>query len=153
MRLNYDTAKENHSNSSMVNNVSYGATTSPSSQHSITRGADDEEDVDDEEVVRLEAEEPDTAMENISRKSQWILLAVASGACAAFNGVFAKLYVVAFPFSARALHCMAWEGFSCLSISYAIMRRDVIARPRVAHTLVFALAASIRKHRIIMSRT
>jgi hypothetical protein len=30
-------------------------------------------------------------MENLSRKSQWIVLAVASGACAAFNGVFAKL--------------------------------------------------------------
>jgi hypothetical protein len=30
-------------------------------------------------------------MENMSRKSQWIALALASGACAAFNGVFAKL--------------------------------------------------------------
>jgi hypothetical protein len=30
-------------------------------------------------------------MENLSRKSQWIVLALASGACAAFNGVFAKL--------------------------------------------------------------
>jgi hypothetical protein len=30
---------------------------------------------------------------NLSRKSQWIILAVTSGACAAFNGVFAKLYV------------------------------------------------------------
>lgn len=27
------------------------------------------------------------------RQNQWIVLAVASGACAAFNGVFAKLYV------------------------------------------------------------
>lgn len=27
----------------------------------------------------------------LSRRSQWIVLAVASGACAAFNGVFAKL--------------------------------------------------------------
>jgi hypothetical protein len=32
-------------------------------------------------------------MENKSRKSEWIILAIASGACAAFNGVFAKLYV------------------------------------------------------------
>jgi chemotaxis response regulator CheB len=32
-------------------------------------------------------------MENLSRKSQWIVLALASGGCAAFNGVFAKLYV------------------------------------------------------------
>ena len=30
----------------------------------------------------------------MSRRSQWLILAVASGACAAFNGVFAKLYVV-----------------------------------------------------------
>lgn len=33
----------------------------------------------------------DSDMENLSRKSQWIVLALASGACAAFNGVFAKL--------------------------------------------------------------
>lgn len=43
------------------------------------------EDEDDEE------QDEEHIMENISRKSQWILLAVASGACAAFNGVFAKL--------------------------------------------------------------
>lgn len=30
-------------------------------------------------------------LENMSRKSQWIILAVASGCCAAFNGMFAKL--------------------------------------------------------------
>ncbi|RDW69487.1 hypothetical protein BP6252_08507 [Coleophoma cylindrospora] len=35
------------------------------------------------------AEEMD--LSKASRKTQWILLAVASGACAAFNGVFAKL--------------------------------------------------------------
>jgi hypothetical protein len=35
-------------------------------------------------------------MENLSGKSQWIVLALASGACAAFNGVFAKLYVMSF---------------------------------------------------------
>lgn len=29
-----------------------------------------------------------------ARQNQWIVLAVASGACAAFNGVFAKLYVL-----------------------------------------------------------
>ena len=41
------------------------------------------------------AEEAETTaeMENLSKKSQWIVLALASGACAAFNGVFAKLYV------------------------------------------------------------
>lgn len=45
-------------------------------------------------------EAPDASMDlsSLSRKSQWITLAVASGACAAFNGVFAKLYVF-FPHS------------------------------------------------------
>ena len=28
-----------------------------------------------------------------ARRNQWVVLALASGACAAFNGVFAKLYV------------------------------------------------------------
>lgn len=35
----------------------------------------------------------DMDLSSMSRKSQWIILAIASGACAAFNGVFAKLYV------------------------------------------------------------
>ncbi|KAI1007928.1 hypothetical protein K3495_g301 [Podosphaera aphanis] len=30
-------------------------------------------------------------MDNMSTQTQWIILAIASGACAAFNGVFAKL--------------------------------------------------------------
>jgi hypothetical protein len=34
-----------------------------------------------------------------TRRTQWIVLALASGACAAFNGVFAKLSV---PLSERA---------------------------------------------------
>lgn len=38
-----------------------------------------------------EEEDPEMDLQNMSRKSQWIILAVASGACAAFNGVFAKL--------------------------------------------------------------
>jgi hypothetical protein len=38
-------------------------------------------------VEEREADE----MDNMSRRTQWIVLAVASGACAAFNGVFAKL--------------------------------------------------------------
>lgn len=41
-----------------------------------------------------EAEDEEDKMENLSRKSQWIVLAIASGGCAAFNGVFAKLYVM-----------------------------------------------------------
>ena len=40
-----------------------------------------------------EAEEDEMNIQNMSRKSQWIILALASGGCAAFNGVFAKLYV------------------------------------------------------------
>lgn len=33
------------------------------------------------------------------RQNQWMVLAIASGACAAFNGVFAKLYDLAFDIS------------------------------------------------------
>jgi hypothetical protein len=117
--LNHDTAKEN--NSSSVNNLSYGASTSPS-QQSITRGDEEE---DEEVQVLLEAEEQnDTAMDSISRKSQWILLAVASGACAAFNGVFAKLYVA---FSLLICFCACIAGFGgllygCPSTFSAIMK-------------------------------
>ncbi|KAG9244339.1 hypothetical protein BJ878DRAFT_582658 [Calycina marina] len=41
----------------------------------------------------IEGEEDDRQMERLSlgKTSQWIVLAVASGGCAAFNGVFAKL--------------------------------------------------------------
>ncbi|KAF7886259.1 hypothetical protein EAF00_010362 [Botryotinia globosa] len=68
---------------------SYNATTiskptSSSNRERIESELELEEDDDEEE-------EQGNTMENISRKSQWILLAVASGACAAFNGVFAKL--------------------------------------------------------------
>jgi len=35
--------------------------------------------------------EAEIEYQNMSDRSQWIALAVASGACAAFNGVFAKL--------------------------------------------------------------
>jgi hypothetical protein len=38
-----------------------------------------------------EGEEADMDLQNMSRKTQWMILAAASGACAAFNGVFAKL--------------------------------------------------------------
>jgi hypothetical protein len=40
-----------------------------------------------------QGEAPKMDLQNKSRRSQWIFLAVTSGACAAFNGVFAKLYV------------------------------------------------------------
>lgn len=39
----------------------------------------------------VEGEDAEMDLQNMSRKSQWIILAVASGACASFNGVFAKL--------------------------------------------------------------
>ena len=42
-------------------------------------------------VAHEQGDEEAGTMENLSRKSQWIVLALASGACAAFNGVFAKL--------------------------------------------------------------
>ncbi|ESZ89845.1 hypothetical protein SBOR_9776 [Sclerotinia borealis F-4128] len=89
----------------IVNGGSYNTTTITKSTSSLHREARDEsdregedDDDDDEEEEEQEEEEEEEVvveeeqmMENISRKSQWILLAVASGACAAFNGVFAKL--------------------------------------------------------------
>jgi len=61
-------------------------------------------------------DEPDMEFKDLSRKSQWIALAVMSGACAAFNGVFAKLYVILFLFDIKS--CMAgypWNlnGWEC----------------------------------------
>lgn len=38
----------------------------------------------------MDVEEP------LSWRKHWMFFAVASGACAAFNGVFAKLYVIPF---------------------------------------------------------
>ena len=37
---------------------------------------------------------PESSQSTIIGKVPWIPLAAASGACAAFNGVFAKLYVI-----------------------------------------------------------
>ncbi len=34
---------------------------------------------------------------DLSKKAQWITFALSSGACAAINGVFAKLFVVSLP--------------------------------------------------------
>lgn len=34
------------------------------------------------------------AISDLSKKAQWITFALSSGACAAINGVFAKLFVV-----------------------------------------------------------
>lgn len=45
----------------------------------------------EQDIAHESAEDMDLSKK--SRKAQWIILAVASGACAAFNGVFAKLYV------------------------------------------------------------
>ncbi|TVY56517.1 hypothetical protein LCER1_G002168 [Lachnellula cervina] len=40
---------------------------------------------------QVEHEQDEMEFKDLSRKSQWIALAIMSGACAAFNGVFAKL--------------------------------------------------------------
>lgn len=40
----------------------------------------------------LPADSPPAAPEKESSARRWVLLAVASGGCAAFNGMFAKLY-------------------------------------------------------------
>ncbi|KAB8297866.1 hypothetical protein EYC80_001661 [Monilinia laxa] len=70
-------------------NDGYNATRITKSTSSLC-GEGDEGEQDNDDIIE-ENEVEEHMMENISRKSQWILLAVASGACAAFNGVFAKL--------------------------------------------------------------
>lgn len=41
--------------------------------------------------TETDEEESDETRMAWARRNQWIVLAIASGACAAFNGVFAKL--------------------------------------------------------------
>lgn len=45
------------------------------------------------------------------QRNHWIVLAVASGACAAFNGVFAKLYVVPEEESCSRSFVLGWAGW------------------------------------------
>lgn len=42
---------------------------------------------------RDKEKEKEMAISDLSRKAQWITFALSSGACAAINGVFAKLFV------------------------------------------------------------
>jgi hypothetical protein len=65
----------------LLGSAKAGASTSLSESHSASLNVDPPPAVE-EEMLDLQ---------NMSRKSQWIILAVASGCCAAFNGVFAKL--------------------------------------------------------------
>lgn len=84
------------------------ATDQPDSLSSTAsdRSARLEKVMDDSEQRPLLDEELQSAPEETpkpqswAQRNQWIVLALASGACAAFNGVFAKLYVpkMAFPF-------------------------------------------------------
>lgn len=58
---------------------------------------------------QVEHEQDEMEFKDLSRKSQWIALAIMSGACAAFNGVFAKLYVKPLSFmlySTRSIYGM-----------------------------------------------
>lgn len=50
---------------------------------------------DVERVPLVDAEQPPVALitKSWAQRNQWLVYALASGACAAFNGVFAKLYV------------------------------------------------------------
>jgi hypothetical protein len=57
----------------------------PASYNSIINST--EQDI----VIEEDGEVAEMDLQNMSRKSQWMILAVASGACAACNGVFAKL--------------------------------------------------------------
>lgn len=60
------------------------------------------------------AADMDISTRNLNSRTQWILYAIASGACAAFNGVFAKLSVPPFTGTACSLahsvHADIWES-------------------------------------------
>ena len=58
-----------------------GTTVSTTDHHSVLDGTSDNIDIDDDGM----------AAGTWVRRNQWIVFALASGACAAFNGVFAKL--------------------------------------------------------------
>jgi hypothetical protein len=79
---------------------------SPPSQEHSSKDPSEERTEDDQA----------TEMENLSRKSQWIVLALASGACAAFNGVFAKLYVISFSVFRGSDSAKSGEGEDILHI-------------------------------------
>jgi hypothetical protein len=76
-------------------------------------------------------------MENLSRKSQWIVLALTSGACAAFNGVFAKLYVIYFSFLRGSRKIMPQTGggrkYTLFYLRHLLLDEDI-------HRLVFGLS-------------
>lgn len=63
----------------------------------MTESMDRQDDAQRRPLLRRPADDDDNtdgSRMSWARQNQWIVLAVASGACAAFNGVFAKLYVL-----------------------------------------------------------
>src|ERR1700712_117831 len=55
-----------------------------------------------------------TSMETLRSSPTWLILAIASGACASFNGVFAKLYVHSSPFRVIALNSASEQYIDAL---------------------------------------
>jgi hypothetical protein len=80
----------------------------------------------------IEEEQEGDTMDNLSKKSQWIVLAIASGACAAFNGVFAKLYVHTLfsLFITFLCTCPPYSWSSTYLILYETGRTDFYIFPR-----------------------
>ncbi len=80
-------------------------------------------------TIPTQARDGEEDMENLSRKSQWIVLAIASGGCAAFNGVFAKLYVVLSSFAgcccARCIELPLLFGTAFYQLDWFCDRRIV----------------------------
>ncbi|KAI9741530.1 MAG: hypothetical protein M1818_004336 [Claussenomyces sp. TS43310] len=63
----------------------------PKTRASVSSSIDKDVPLNAQVHDTLTSKTGDMALSDFSHKSQWIILAVASGACAAFNGVFAKL--------------------------------------------------------------
>jgi hypothetical protein len=72
------------------------------------------------------------------QRNHWIVLAVASGACAAFNGVFAKLYVVPKRRLAPRRLVLGWAGWLA---DYRIVQRAI--QPLALHRVSLDSSISI----------
>jgi hypothetical protein len=87
-----------------------------------------------------EREKAVMAVKDSSRRKQWIVYALASGACAACNGVFAKLYVYSFLLSLSRTFIyliLSSSVCQCFNSGFAISSITILlgrASPRAVRT-------------------
>jgi len=92
-------------------------------------------------------------MDGVSRKTQWIILAVASGTCAAFNGVFAKLYVIRlFPIISSCyvvLGLYKWPGVEWFPLESLLNNVFIAQFPSMEQVFFFLLFFWLRTFEIL----